>query len=253
MKISVVTAVCNRVASIKNAIDSVQAQTWLDVEHLIQDCGSTDGTMEIICQCARANTAVVSQSDHGIYDAINKGIGRATGDIIGLMHSDDVFAHDGVLAKIAAVFEATEIDGVYGDLQYVATNDSSRIIRHWHAGEYRPSMLRRGWMPPHPTLYLRKEVFNRYGLYDTSFRIAADYDAILRYLAKGQIKLAYIPEVLVKMQLGGESNRSFDRILLKSREDLRALRQNGIGGIRSLAAKNLSKIRQFKFWDDSSI
>lgn len=161
------------------------------------------------------------------------------------MHSDDVFASDDVLTKVAAAFQDSKIDGVYGDLQYVAADDTNRVIRHWRAGEYHPRLINRGWMPPHPTLYLRREVFDRFGLYDPSFRISADYDAMLRYLVKGKIQLAYIPEVLVKMRVGGESNSSLGRILRKSREDLRAMRNNGIGGFGTLAAKNLSKLGQF--------
>lgn len=249
LKISVVTAVFNRANSIAAAIDSIQSQSWVDLEHVIQDGGSTDGTVEIIQQRARANTSFASERDGGIYDAVNRGIMRSTGDIIGLMHSDDIFANAHVLEKVAAAFANPAIDGVYGDLQYVA-DDPKRVIRHWRSGEYAPNLLRRGWMPPHPTLYLRREVFDRYGLYDTSFRIAADYDAMLRYLVKGQIKLAYIPEVLVKMRIGGESNRSLGRIIIKSREDLRALRNNSVGGFGTLAAKNLSKISQFFTKDD---
>lgn len=252
MKISIVTAVYNRASTIGDALDSVEMQTWCDVEHVIQDGGSTDGTLEIIRERARPNTALVSKRDGGIYDAINLGISRATGDVIGLMHSDDIFSHTRVLELVADTFENPAIDGVYGDLQYVAAHDTTRVVRHWRSADYRPALLKRGWMPPHPTLYLRRHVFERFGLYDTSFRIAADYDAMLRYLVKGKIRLAYIPEVLVKMRLGGESNSSLARIVLKSREDLRALRNNGVGGIGTLAAKNLSKLNQFFIKDDRS-
>lgn len=227
------------------SIESVQSQTYRDVEHVIQDGGSTDGTLGLIRNSATVTTSVVSGRDGGIYDAINRGIERSSGDIIGLMHSDDFFSHNMVLEAVADKFSDPKIDGVYGDLRYVSADDPRRTVRYWRSGEYRPSMLGRGWMPPHPTLYLRRAVFERHGLYDTSFRIAADYDAMLRYLAKGEIRLAYIPEVLVNMRMGGESNRSFGRILRKSREDLRALRKNGVGGGGALAAKNLRKLGQF--------
>ena len=245
MKVSVVTAVFNRANSVAASIESVQNQSWANLEHVIQDGGSTDGTVEIIQQRAQDNTMFASELDSGIYDAINRGITRATGDIIGLMHSDDMFAHAKVVEKVATAFENPVVDGVYGDLQYVAANNPKRVIRHWRSGDYHPALLAQGWMPPHPTLYLRREVFDRFGLYDTSYRIAADYDAMLRFLVKGQIKLAYIPEVLVKMRVGGESNRSLGRIILKSREDLRALHSNGVGGLGTLAAKNFRKISQF--------
>jgi glycosyltransferase len=253
MKISVITAVFNRADTIRDAIESVRSQTHGDVEHIIQDGGSRDGTLDIVRAAADASAAIVSEKDYGIYDAINRGIARASGEVIGLMHSDDAFAHSQVLEKVAARFADPKVDGVYGDLQYVKANDPTRVIRHWHSGPYKPSLLKRGWMPPHPTLYLRREVFDSYGLYDTSFSIAADYDAMLRYLVQGQITLAYVPEVLVKMRLGGESNRSLGRILRKSSEDLRAIRNNGVGGIGTLAAKNLSKLGQFILKDTRSV
>lgn len=245
MKISVVTAVYNRVGTLRAAIDSVQAQTYPDIEHVIQDGGSTDGTLDVAREAATASTVIVSEPDQGIYDAINRGISNASGDAIGLMHSDDFFAGPHVIDKVAAALADPAIDGVYGDLQYVAADEPERVIRHWKSGEYSAAKLRQGWMPPHPTLYLRREVFDRLGLYDTGLQIAADYDAMLRYLAKGGIKLAYIPEVLVKMRVGGESNRSLERIVQKSREDLTAIRRNGVGGVGVLIQKNLRKVGQF--------
>lgn len=245
MKVSVVTAVFNRAGTIADAIASVQSQTHQNVEHVVQDGGSTDGTLEIVARMANESTRLVSAQDNGIYDAINRGIERATGDIIGLMHSDDQFAHDRVLEKVAARFDDPAIDGVFGDLDYVSASDPDRIVRHWRSGEFQHAKLKRGWMPPHPTLYLRREVFERCGLYDTSFKIAADYDAMLRYLVHGRVAVTYIPEVLVKMRVGGESNRSLERILHKSREDYRAMRRNNVGGLGTLAAKNISKISQF--------
>lgn len=252
VKISVVTAVYNRKDTIRASIESVQSQLYRDVEHVIQDGGSIDGTLDIVREMATEATRVVSEPDDGLYAAINSGIERASGDVIGLMHSDDLFFGPHVLEKVARAFALDEIDGVYGDLQYVAADDPNRIIRYWRSGEFAPRLLRKGWMPPHPTLYLRRRVFDQFGLYDTSFRIAADYDAMLRYLHKGGINLAYIPEVLVKMRVGGESNRSIGRIFLKSREDLAALRRNNVGGVFTLMSKNVSKIGQFFSRDSDS-
>lgn len=245
MKVSVITAVRNRAGTIAEALRSVQQQTYADVEHVIQDGGSIDGTLEEITKLADKATSLVSERDSGIYDAINRGISRATGDVIGLLHSDDFFASDGVLAKVVDAFGDPSVQGVYGDLQYVTADRPMRVVRYWRSGQFTNSKLKLGWMPPHPTLYLRREVFEEFGLYDTSFSIAADYDAMLRFMAIGKIKLAYIPEVLVRMRLGGESNRSLERILKKSREDYRAIRKNRVGGLGTLAAKNLSKINQF--------
>jgi len=244
LKISVITAVYNRVATIGDALDSVRAQTWRDVQHVVIDGASTDGTLEIL-QARRNEIAVlVSEPDKGIYDALNKGIARATGDVIGLMHSDDLYADERVLADVAVAFSDPTVDAVYGDLDYVAQGDTSRVIRRWRSGEYSPARLPSGWMPPHPTLYLRRRVIEQWGAFDTSFRIAADYDAILRYFGQGKVRPAYVPRVLVKMRVGGESNRSMGRILRKSREDYRALKKNSAGGIATLVWKNVSKIGQ---------
>lgn len=245
MKISIVTAVYNRVGTIATTLRSVDSQSYQNVEHIIQDGGSTDGTLELIREFGASFPALLSERDGGIYDAINRGISRANGDIIGLMHSDDFFADDSALEKIAEAFTDRGIDGVYGDLDYVSATNSSKILRRWRSGPYQPDLLKRGWMPPHPTLYLRREVFERWGLYDTSMRIAADYEAMLRFLVKGDIRLTYIPEVLVKMRIGGESNRSLCRIVQKSREDYIAIRRHGVGGINTLVAKNFSKFKQF--------
>ena len=247
MKISIITAVLNREDTIGSALDSLQEQTHSDFEHLIQDGGSTDGTLDEVRRCADERSSIVSEPDSGIYDAINKGIARATGDVIGLLHSDDVFGSNEVLEKVCQALSDSSVQGVYGDLEYVSTSDLSRVIRHWRSEAYDRGKLSKGWMPPHPTLFLRREVFDRWGAYDTNYEIAADYDAILRWLGRGGVSLAYIPEVLVKMRVGGESNRSLSRILRKSREDYRALRSNNVGGLGTLALKNLSKIGQFFF------
>jgi glycosyltransferase len=247
MKISVITAVYNREATIADAIRSVQRQTHQDVNHVIQDGGSTDGTLDVVRSFDDPRTDLLSAPDTGIYDAINRGMERAGGDVIGLMHSDDIFASDTILERVANVFEDPDIDCVYGDLQYVAADDTSRVIRQWTSGPYQRGPLKKGWMPPHPTFYLRRSVLERFGGYDTSFQIAADYDAMLRWLWTGGIRAAYIPEVMVKMRVGGESNRSLGRILQKTREDMRALKKNGVGGPGTLAMKNIRKIRQFRF------
>jgi glycosyltransferase len=173
------------------------------------------------------------------------GISRTTGDVIGLMHSDDFFAHSVVLEKISEIFRDQSVAGVYGDLDYVSAENPSRVVRRWRAGYYSRSKLKRGWMPPHPTLYLRRKVFEQWGLYDTRYQISADYDAILRFLWKGNLRLAYLPEVLVKMRVGGESNRSLGQIYRKSLEDYHAIRSNGVGGLETLAMKNFTKIKQF--------
>ena len=245
MKISIITAVYNRASTLSSSIDSVQSQCYANTEHVLVDGASSDGSVELIQQRIRAHDVFVSERDGGIYDALNKGLKLATGDVIGLVHSDDFLADPHVLRDVAHALSQPGVHGVYGDLQYVSKDDTNKVIRHWESGQYHPSKLKRGWMPPHPTLFLKREVIEQWGGYDTSLRIAADYDAMLRYLHKGQIQLAYIPRVLVKMRVGGESNKSLKKIMQKSREDMTALRNNGVGGFGTLVFKNLSKVKQF--------
>lgn len=244
LKISVVTAVHNRAGTIGDALRSVSSQNYPSVEHIIQDGGSDDGTVQII-RSADCAAGLVSERDTGIYDAINRGIRRSTGDVVGLLHSDDLFADNHVLAAIAKAFSDPQVDGVYGDLHYVTRDNVDVVVRRWRAGHYLEGKLKWGWMPPHPTVYLRRHIYDRFGLYDGSFSIAADYDAMLRYLLVGKIRLAYLPQVLVKMRVGGASNSSLVHIVKKSAEDLRALRTYGVGGLATLAAKNLRKMPQF--------
>ena len=246
MRISVVTAVRNGAPTIAGTLSSLRAQTHPSLEHIVQDGMSTDDTLARIAAFGLPDTRLVSEADGGLYDAINRGISRATGDVVGLLHADDQLAGPDVLAKVAALLEDAAIDGVYGDLEYVGRDDPTRVIRRWRAGAFDPGALRRGWMPPHPTLYLRREVFARAGLYDTGYRISGDYDAMLRFLTSAEVRLAYLPQVMVRMKMGGISNRSMAQLLRKSREDYRAIRRHGVGGLGTLVAKNVSKIGQFR-------
>jgi glycosyltransferase involved in cell wall biosynthesis len=245
MKISIITAVYNRERTVAAALASLHAQTHPDIEHIVIDGGSTDNTLAILRASLPADACLVSEPDRGIYDALNKGLARAQGDAIGILHSDDMLADANVLADVAATFARSGAEAVYGDLDYVANDESGRIIRHWRAGPYSRARLKRGWMPPHPSLFVRRHVIEQHGGYNTNLRIAADYDAILRWFGNGHISAAYLPRVLVRMRTGGESNRSLSRIFTKSREDLHALRNNRIGGVSALVWKNLSKLPQF--------
>jgi len=245
MKVSIITVVYNRHATILDAIKSVQSQSYQNIEHIIQDGGSTDGTLAVIKNNANENTKLESVPDGGIYDAINKAVKRSTGTIIGLMHSDDLFASPTAVEQIVSAFSGSQIDGTYSDLQYVSSQNVNKVIRYWRAGSFDKSNLSRGWMPPHPTLYLNAEIFDLYGLYDTKYDISADYDAMLRWIKDGDLRLQYIPEILVKMRVGGDSNKSLKQIIKKSREDYNIIKSNNLGGFWTLALKNLTKIRQF--------
>lgn len=244
MKISVITAVYNAKDTIVDAIESTLNQSYPNVETIIIDGGSTDGTKEILEKYRNSFSLFISEPDDGIYDALNKGIKYATGDVVGFLHADDLYENKRVLSCVAEAFSVPEIDGVYGDLVYVNKNEPDKVIRYWKSGNYSRSKLKHGWMPPHPTFYVRKSVFDQLGLYDTSFKISADYDAMLRFLQSG-IRCEYIPRVLVKMRVGGMSNRSFKNIITKMNEDYKAIRNNNVGGVGTLVLKNVSKIQQF--------
>ena len=245
IKISVVTAVYNRQQTVGQAIDSVLSQSHPLVESVVIDGSSTDSTLAVLAPYRPRLGVLVSEPDQGIYDALNKGIRHATGEVVGFLHADDIFENNEVLAKVAAAFEDPSIDAVYGDLVYVRQDNISNVIRYWKSGLFDQADLAKGWMPPHPSFYVRRSVYKRLGGFDTRYRIAADYDTMLRFLAVGKIRTAYIPEVLVRMRAGGISNRSLATIIRKSREDIDVLRRNQVGGVMTLLHKNLSKVSQF--------
>lgn len=243
MRISIITAAYTSRATVAHAIESLRSQDYGDVEHVIVDGCSGDGTSEEIDRAAGSDCLLIREPDSGIYDALNKGIEQASGEVIGFLHSDDFYPHSGVLSTVAAALSGGA-EAAYGDLQYVDQFNTDTVFRHWVSGEFERGALRRGWMPPHPTLFLRRSVYERIGQFDTSYRIAADYDLMLRYLTQAEHPPAYIAQVLYKMRTGGASNRGAAQIFLKMREDYRALRANAVGGVATLAQKNLSKLPQ---------
>ncbi len=245
MKISVITAVYNNRSFIADAIESIISQHDVSVELVVVDGGSTDGTLQILQGYGNRIHYLSSERDDGIYDALNKGIAKSSGDIVGFLHSDDFFENSKVLLRIVDLFVRFNLDAVYGDLKYVQREDPSVVVRFWKSGAFESSNLALGWMPPHPTFYVRRDIYQKLGAFDTTYRIAADYDCMLRFLKQDGFKVGYIPEVLVNMRVGGESNRSLRNILRKTREDYRALQRNKIGGVVALAWKNISKISQF--------
>lgn len=244
MKISIITITYNSAKTLHRALESVQSQTYKDIEHIIVDGASTDGTVTLIESYAKKHKNVrwVSEKDNGIYDALNKGIRMATGDVIGFLHSDDILYSPDSIEQIAAAFESTHADVVYGDLQYC---NGDKVVRRWKSNDFYPRALKFGWMPPHPTVYVRREVYEQVGPYDDWFRISADYDMMLRIFTAGY-KTHYIPEVLVSMETGGASNKNTKARLSKTQEDYLVLKKNHVGaGLLTVACKQLRKIRQF--------
>lgn len=245
VKFSIITSVFNNREFIAEAIDSVLGQSYKNVEYIVIDGGSSDGTQGVVTSYGDKISKFISKKDSGIYDGLNKGLEQASGDVIGFLHSDDLYASSDVLAAVAKIFiDNPDIDGVYGDLVYTKKEDPDSVIRYWKSSGFTPTLLKKGWMPPHPTLFLKKSVYERYGRFSLDFKIAADYDFMLRVLSGG-VKVLYLPKTLYKMRVGGASNKSIKNIIRKSREDLEALRRNKIGGLTTLLMKNFSKLGQF--------
>ena len=245
MKVSVITPVYNNKSYIRSCLESVAAQTWPDIEHIVIDGGSTDGTVDIIKRYRDAIAYWVSEPDRGIYDAMNKGLRRATGSIVGILNSDDFYAGQFVIQNVADAFKATRADACYGDLVYVDRADTGKVVRYWQSGQFRRERFRLGWMPPHPAFFVRREVYERSGLFDLSFPLAADYELMLRFLYKNNESAAYIPKVLVKMRTGGAS-KSWWYTARAIIENYRAWRVNGLSANPcTFVMKPLSKTLQF--------
>ncbi len=245
MKISLITVTYNCENTIADTLKSVMEQKCAELEYIVVDGGSTDKTVDIIKEYEEIISFWSSSSDSGIYDAMNRGLKKATGDYVGFLHADDIFFSADTLKRIMSALKVQTPDALYGDLEYVNSTDTDKVIRRWKSCKFHLNLLKNGWMPPHPTLYIRRNVIQKIGFFDTTYRIAADYDYILRLFTQEDIKLLYLPIVIVKMRMGGASNKSLSNIVLKSKEDIRALRSNGVGGLYTLVRKNISKIPQF--------
>ncbi len=228
LKVSIITCVYNRESTILDSICSVNSQTYPSIEHILIDGGSTDATLEIVQKHFNSRMVLASESDFGIYDAINKGILKSTGDIVGLLHSDDTYASNYTIAEIAQEFSNPELDVVYGDVAFFRHGKDKKIHRHYRSDRFSPQMLSRGWMPAHTGLFVRRRIFEKYGLYKTNYKIAADMDFVARIFKLGNLQAKYIPKILVHMRTGGVSTGGLKNTILLNREVLRALRENGI-------------------------
>ena len=244
MKISIITSCFNREATIGQAIESVLAQDYPDVEYIVVDGASRDRSLQVIEHYGNRIARIVSEPDHGMYEAINKGIRMATGEVIGLLHSDDFLFDTHVLSDLAACFEQTRADVVYGNGLFVDAGNTNRVVRNWVSGPFHPWKVRCGWLPLHPTVYVRREVMERTGLYDERYKIAADTDFLLRCLLDTSWRVEYLDRYIMRMRMGGLST---DRARRKQmwREDVAIYREHGFPGVLLKLMKMGWKVPQF--------
>jgi glycosyltransferase len=228
MKTSIITVCFNSVATIEDTIKSVLTQDYKDIEHIVVDGGSTDGTLGILAKYRNRIARCISEPDKGIYDAMNKGYGLATGEIIGFLNSGDFYAGENVIRRMVEVIQATKADCCYGNLEYVDRNNINKTIRKWKSRPYYDGLFEKGWHPPHPTFFVKKSIFDKYGGFDLVFDIGADYELMLRFLKRYGITSCYIPEVLVKMRTGGKSNKNLWQIVKANIECFHAWKKNGL-------------------------
>lgn len=246
MKVSIITATYNSEAFLEQTISSVLGQSYKDIEYIIVDGGSTDKTLSIIDTYKTKINHFVSEKDEGIYYALNKGIALATGDIIGFLHSDDFYTSNDAIEKIVNAFKTNPTDGVYANLYFVEKNNADKITRKWYSGDYSPNSFMYGWMPPHPTLFLKKEIYQKFGTFNLDFKTSADYELMLRFIHKHHISLSYLNEFIIKMRVGGQSTASVNNRVKANLEDRKAWDVNNIKPhFFTLWLKPLRKVKQF--------
>lgn len=247
MKISILTTTYNSAATVRDTLESIRTQDYPYIEHIIVDGGSRDATLEMVAAYPHVQ-CVISEPDHGLYDAMNKGIRLATGDVIGILNSDDFYMHKQVVSQVMNLLQQTGSDALYGDLEYVAAEDTGRVVRRWKARTYHPKLFLWGWMPPHPTFFVRRQVYAQFGGFNTRLRFSADYELMLRFLYKHRVSVCYLPQVLVRMRTGGLSNASLSNRWRANREDREAWEMNSLQpSFYTLLFKPASKIMQFLF------
>jgi len=243
--ISIITITYNAENTIEDCIQSIDKQNY-NAEHIIVDGASTDGTLDLIKLYSDIISVTISEPDNGIYDAMNKGIKMSSGDIVGILNSDDFYSNNDVLSNVAKAFDDPNIDSCYGDLKYVDGNDVTKLVRYWKSGNYNSKKFYNGWMPPHPTFFVRRSVYEKYGLFNLDLGSAADYEIMLRFLLKHKVKAKYIPETLVHMRTGGVSNASIKNRLKANHMDRKAWKVNDLKPYPwTLAMKPLRKLGQW--------
>lgn len=248
MTISIITATYNCAKTIGNTLESVLSQTWNDYEYIVVDGASTDGTLDIISSYAerfQGRLRYISETDESLYEAMNKGLRMASGEVVGILNADDFYSSDDILALVASAMEDEECDGIYGDVHYVDKEDTTKVVRYYSSRIFRPWLMRFGFMPAHPSFYCRKSVYDQYGVYDTSFRVAADFELLLRMFHKGHIRTRYIRHDFVTMRRGGISTSGWASHRQIMKDHLRGLKKNGILSNRFI----LSLRYIYKVWE----
>jgi len=246
MKISIITVCFNSAETITDTLRSVSDQTYPDIEHIVVDGASSDNTKALIEEHGKHVSKLISEPDFGIYDAMNKGLAMSTGEVVGFLNSDDIYADPRALERVAQAFGNLEVGAVYGDIVFVARLDTRHVVRLWTSRPHTPGLCSRGWMPPHPSLYVRRSIYEKHGNYDLAFPAAADFEMALRLLDIERVSSVYVPAIQVRMRMGGQSTRSIRNIISGSREVSRACRKHGLpGGIRFAVARLLVKLPQF--------
>ncbi len=249
MRISVITATFNSGKTVRDTIESVLNQSYTDYEYIVKDGGSKDDTLEICREYEpkfEGKMKIISSPDKGIYDAMNQGFRMAKGDILMLINSDDLFARSDALESVVKTFSNhPDTDGVYADLYYVSQNNIDNIVRVWKTGEQKP--MRRGWLPAHPTFYVKRTCYEKYGFFNLNYPLAADFELMLRFIEGHHIKLMYLPKYLVKMRLGGATSKNLKNIYKQDVETIRAFKENGLpgGNITYLIWRYIPKVKQF--------
>jgi len=228
MKISIITVVYNNKKTIQDAIDSIVNQTYQNIEHIIIDGASTDGTIEIIQNYGDKITKFISEPDKGIYDAMNKGIALATGDVVGILNSDDFYIDDHVIEKVVNIFQEQEVDSLFADLIFVKPHNLDKTIRYYDSSKFNPSKFAYGWMPAHPTFFVKRNIYKKYGVFKTDYKIAADYELLVRFLEKYKISYYYLRLPIIKMRIGGVSTSGIKSNYILNKEIIRACKENGI-------------------------
>ncbi len=244
MKVSIITSCYNREATIRDAIESVLSQDHPDIEYIVVDGASKDNSLSIINEYKDRIATIISEPDKGMYEGINKGMRAATGDVIGLIHSDDFFYSTDTISKIVKQIKEQKADILYGNGLFVDFTDTSKVVRNWISGEYKKSNMRNGWLPLHPTVYIRKECFDQMGLYNENYKIAADSDFLVRYMYNGDFKVTYYNDYVVRMRMGGLSTDP-KKMKQKWSEDIRLYKSHGFNPYWTLMCKIASKIPQF--------